>query len=247
MELIGAMYQNMKRSTHRNYFMQSMLSGFNFPPGEVHRLAANDAGDYENKETICNAAIADGFPFFELLRDSWMNKINVACQWTWCCGLRAMRDMLAPGKSCLYLLDDHFIRRTFYDFNQLVAPLDDLLMLQIFQWDVRKEGDGKFKNPEFYAPKNFEVCESNPHVYHGFNYAGDSIAIFSGDGAARSLDWIAEFPYEFLETHVLRRSQLTLPGCYSIVHDHEWIGWIDVSIVGSYRENIAPANRIHLE
>ena len=240
MKLIGAMYPNMAKSTHRDYFMRCMLSGFDFPSDGVHRLEAHAATDYDSKGSLCDAAIADGFPFFELLRDSWMRKIDAACQWTWCSGLRAVEQLLAPGECIIYMLDDHMIRRQFHIFADLVDPLSDLQMIQLFSWDpCTIEGHG-FENPERFPRRNFDKCEARPQLYHGFNLAGDSVVLLSKRGAQMAFSWIAEFPYEFLETHILRKSQFALPGCYSLVTEHEWMGWIDQKIVGSYRVDAPP-------
>lgn len=239
MELVGVMYPNLARSVFRRYFMECMLDGWDVPPECVFRFEAHDNANFDNKELVCDAAIADGFDCFARLRDSWMSKADLACQWTWLAAMRDIANRLLEDQAMLYLLDDKLIRKHWLHLkNEIVDRLDDLSILQMFQWPVEGvEGHG-IENVQDYVAKNFQLSGKSEHVYHGFNNAGDSVMVFTALGAQMVIDWISEFPYDFLEIHVLRRSQVHIPGAYSLVDPWLWMGGVSERCTGSYRMGV---------
>ena len=237
MKLVGVYYPNLRRRPDRNTFMQYSLAGQDFKESDVRRIEAHDHKDYETKEAVCDAAIADGFPFFSALRkqkEVGLKKGDVACQWTWCAGLRLLSEQLGADECAIYMLDDFLVRKPRDGYQALVSNLEDLLILQIFQWFPSQEPEVNL-DAELFGPVNFTTAPQCDAVYQGFHAAGDSMLILSQAGAKLALDWIEGFPYNYMEKQIYLRSQEVIEGCYSVKDPHEWCGFIPDSICGTDR------------
>ena len=238
MNLISTWYLNLTRRPDKATYTKAMLTGVDCLLEQIHRIDAHDGADYENTALLCDAAIAEGFPWFEKLRDCWMGKGNVATMWSWCKSLRLLSQCLQEEECAIFMLDDQTLRQPFWKFGEAVSDLDDLKILQVSQW-LPHEKDEAWSPLEKFPPCNDEPV--NDFCYKGFNGAGDAVTIFSAEGAALMLDWFAEDPYQFPEIQIYLRSKTVFDGCYSFQEPHLWSGFVDDRIFakkGTDRENL---------
>ena len=231
MKLIGAWYINLKRRPDKSMYTRAMLTGVDCLLEQVHRIDAHDGMDYETIDGLCDSAVADGFAFFEKLRDCWMSKGDVATMWSWAKSLRLLSETLKPAECGILMLDDQALRQPFWKFDEAVRELEDLKILQVAQW-LPHEKEEAWAPAEKIVPSN--DTSANAFVYHGFNGAGDAVMIVSAEGAALMLQWFEEDPHQFPEIQIYKRSKTAMQGCYSFQNPHLWSGFVDDRIFAEH-------------
>ena len=209
--------------------MRGMLRGMGASETEIVRLAAKDTREYDNnKEAICEAAIQDGFDFFEII----LGRLGdfpksapgeFAWLWTYC---RSLRFLMRDRKTTLLMIDDFTLRQTFWEFQYLVGSIDDpLKILQIESWLPHEEQI--YKDIDV-RPRNLRLYNNN--LFHGLYGAGDSALIFTPAGAELMLEWITETAdvktryVLFPEAALFRNSNTNIPGCFVVHCSWKWIG-----------------------
>ena len=231
MELIEARYMNLERKYDRHMFAQAMLAGVDTPLDRIKRVPGKDAMEYNTVEEIVDAAMADGFHYFEPLKHSWMGRGDVGYHWAMCAALQEITELPA-GQCVLLMQDDYVLRQPFWRFER-IANIDNLKTFQISQWHPH---DSDWYMGEKYPPMNRRHFSED--IYYGFNGAGDSALIHSAEGAKQMLQWIEEDPHQFAEIQIYKHSREELEGCYSLVFPPLWLGAIpdETLIGGSERE-----------
>ena len=255
MNFKGVVFTNLDRSTHRRYFMEASLNGMGFPLSNIFRFRSHDFEDYNSLDDLCNAAVNDGFFCFEKLRNSWMNVRDAACQWTWFGAVRWVAQNLDDEDCMLYIQDDVLVRSRWHMFGDLVGPVSDLSIIQLFRWDVIQNAAEEYGvDSNEYArickrcpPRRPVLASLTPSLYDGFHGAGDIALIFSKKGALQALEWLNENPEEYLEMLLAFRMNEDIEGCYSIIQPWDWIGTFDEELDGSYRLGTSTKNPIYME
>ena len=224
-ELSKAMYINLDFQPERNFYMRAMLTGLDCRLDSIVRFPAKAGKDYPDKESICKAAVADGFPFLKDLfwAYEWMTPSALGLQWSWCSALRT----IAGGEDItLLMMDDYTLRQTWDKFKNLVGSIDeDLKILQVTQWYPHFED---WKDKPVLAPRH--IRHYNELLNYGFNGAGDGITIYSPAGAQMMLQWMSEEPNLFPELQVYYKSQTEIDGCFSVKYPYTWSGVVDRSV-----------------
>ena len=222
MKLVGIFYMNLARRTDRNTYMRAMLTGIGVPLEAIHRIDAHDNRDYADTHALCDAAMADGFQWFDSLRECWMDKGDIAVSWTFNHALTLIEAALGPGECVMLMTDDQTLRQPFWKFEAAIGDLYDLKILQVSQWLPHEK---EWFPTKTWSPRNY--TKSNAHVYHGFNGAGDGVTIYTREGATLMKSWYTADPYQFAEIQIYNHSATALPGCYSFVEPHLWSGCVD--------------------
>ena len=224
-ELSKVVYINLDSQPERNFYMKSMLTGMGWPIDAIIRFPAKAGQDYTSKSSICDAAAADGFPFFKDFFWQCKGKTieGIGLQWSWCAALRTITE----GEDItLLMMDDYTLRQTWDKFKNLVGSIDeDLTILQVTQWYPHFEDWDKPVLP----PRH--IRHYNALLNYGFNGAGDGITIYSPAGAEMMLQWLSEDPCLFPELQVYYKSQVEIDGCFSVKYPYAWSGVADQSIV----------------
>lgn len=224
-ELNKVMYINLDFQPERNFYMRAMLTGMDCPLDSIIRFPAKAGKNYPDKQSICRAAAADGFPFFERIWEkTWMTLPCLGLQWSWCAALR----VIAAGEDItLLMIDDYTLRKEWWAFRGLVGCIDeDLKILQVSQWYPHFEDNGrlgKLVSPRF-------IRHYNELLNYGFNGAGDGLIIYSPAGAEMMLQWLSEDPYFLPEIQVYLKSQTEIEGCFSVKFPYVWSGVVDRSV-----------------
>ena len=223
-QLNKAMYINLDSQPERNFYMRAMLTGMDCSLDSIIRFSAKAGKNYPDKESICEAAAADGFPFFEgIWEKTWMTLSCLGLQWSWCAALRAIAE---DEDITLLMVDDYTLRKEWWKFRELVGCIDeDLKILQVAQWypHLEDEGLAKLVRPRF-------IRHYNELLNYGFNGAGDGIMIYSPAGAEMMLQWLSEDPYSLPELQVYYKSQTEIEGCFSVKFPYAWSGVVDRSV-----------------
>ena len=237
-QLNRAMYINLDSQPERHFYIRGLLTGMDCPLDSIARIPAKPGKDYPNKESICEAAAADGFPF---LKDIWekthMCLPKLGLQWSWCGALRE----IASGDDITLLMVDHYILRKPYPvFQQLVGSITDveLNIVQVAQWYPHFDNnwlDGLMPShlkdpwiPKVASPRYIRFY--NEFLNYGFNGAGDGVTIYSPAGAKMMLEWLEDNPYFHPEYQIYRKSEKEVEGCFSVNYPHTWVGAIDSTL-----------------
>lgn len=236
MRLVKYLYPNLKTRADRDFFMRCNLSGMDVPADKVCRFDAKSTHDYSNQEEVCEAAIQDGFYWFESLKDSWMTQRQMAIQWTFCAILRELSQTLELNTCALVIQDDKLFRMRRQYFESYISLLDDLQILQIFQWELatedkvvkKKLAEGSLKP---LPPRELEFSDQSDIFYKGIHKPGDSAFVVSREGAKLFLTWIEEYVYDTPEIILYLESASSTPGLYSVVDPYWFIGHISGDIV----------------
>ena len=105
MSLDYVMLLNLARREDRYWFALGSLKTLKFPDNVIQRFITYDGLDYPDKESVWEAAIADGF---EYLSDFVpMTRATAAWVWSWRSALRLITEM---DKTVLLLIDDYTLK-----------------------------------------------------------------------------------------------------------------------------------------
>lgn len=227
--LAQVVYNNLDRQPERHLYMRGMLRGLGAEEEQIVRLASKDSQAYSNsKSEVCKAAMQDGFSFFE----APLRKLELfprshpgefAWLWTYC---RSLRHIIDSGKISLLMIDDFTLRRTWWEFRDLVGSVDDpLKILQVESWFPYEEEVYE----DIIVPPRY-LRRYNNELYYGLLGAGDSCLIFSPAGAELMLSWIAEIAHVhtryvlFPEASLFRNSNTEISGCFVVNCQWKWVG-----------------------
>ena len=231
-KLEQVVYSNLDRHPERNWYMLGMLTGMGASLDQIVRLRAKDALEYQDVASISEAAISDGFDFFDrYLAEE--HKTNLAWFWTYC---RSLRYIIESKKTTLLMIDDFTLRQTFWKIRDLVGSIEEpLKILQIECW-FPHEVDGM----NFYKlvpPRHMR--NYNNDLFRGLWGAGDSCIVYSPEGAALMLDWISEGRCREPETVIYQHSETEVPGCFVVRCSWEWIGHCDQTVFEQARDHFS--------
>lgn len=88
---------NLPREIKRCYVTEGGLLAKGVPLSKINVWVANDDRDYEKTRHVCEAAIADGFPEFQVhLDNGWHNNYNIGLltqTWNYCRFFRYLADI----------------------------------------------------------------------------------------------------------------------------------------------------------
>lgn len=151
---------------------QGALRAKGVPLSKIHIWRANDDQDYEKTRHVCEAAIADGFPEFQVRLDNGQHNVgNIAHltqSWNYC---RFFRHLIDEQKTALLTHDDAMFgpEMTYEVLNEMVNCLQnrDEVFRYFTLWmrwlDSEERSDPK-------------PIPENPHVTRGIYIKGCDIA-----------------------------------------------------------------------
>ena len=115
---------NLPREIKRRYVTEGGLLAKGVPLSKVNVWVANDDRDYEKTRQVCEAAIADGFPEFQVHLDhGWHNDYNIGLltqTWNYCRFFRYLADI---DETVLLIHDE---MKLGMEFNHLVGMTAEL-------------------------------------------------------------------------------------------------------------------------
>ena len=218
--MLSVWYVNLDRRPDRASMMEMTLSSNGYD--RVRRIRAMDAKHYEYIGSIVDAAIQDGFDFFDVL-DNYSRKHimkypgSLALQWTYCRALRDIKDL--PLGTIVFLCEDDILLKCRHDvLSNAVLSLNDVKMICCTSHSKRFEDLSDIPN-ELLIQKSGLVFTTE------FSGSGAYFQIFDPRGAAEMLDWIEDTPWLHLEkqfAHNLKISQ-TQDGYYGVADMDQFI------------------------
>lgn len=218
-----AYYVNRSDRLDRNYLFRGAMAAAGFRPDDLVRVIAKHKEDYPTRESLCDAASADGFPeFFGYQRDKpWPGYGHLVCSWS---VMRCWRQIAAGHEIALQLLDDYYLRQHVSALEALVEQLGDVKILQL-AWHTR---DDVFFLDQYdlalpYEPQTLVLSAKTPEVYVGAGHGcSDWALVLSPEGAARILDYMKYHPYLNTEVAVtgLHYTFNQVGGIYSVANQN---------------------------
>ena len=217
------------RRPERKWAWLGAIKSQRVPDDCIHIMSAMDGAAYSDIDTLVDAVVDDGFPWFEVFKDSqWSGpehphskQGNLATTWSF---LRAFRKVIKLDVLSIVMVDNYFLGKGWWFFGQLVKGLEDLRILQLHHWDSRKHPNPEFRNDNFPRVRWYPD-EVQKDISRGLAGAGDSVIMVSPAGAQQIIDWSAEQPYFLIENLLWHFAhEGPHPGCYSIVKTgyEEW-------------------------
>ena len=182
MGLDHVMILNMEHDVERYWAMLGALDtlGFYVPSDEIIRHINHNGLDYKDTKSVHEAAIADGFPEFDLFHSK--NRSHAAWFWSYRCALRKMVEL---DKVVLLLIDDFMLRHgwTRNRLDVLVNEIEDR-GFRIIQ--LTESGD--------LAQKTQNMPAVTSMLAEGLQGRTDFATILNAEGAALVLRIFAENP-----------------------------------------------------
>ena len=117
---------NVPREVKRRYVTEGALRAKGVPSSKINVWKANDDIDYEKTRQVCEAAIADGFPEFQVRLDNGQHNkkgiVHVTQSWNYC---RFFRHLMDKQKTALLIHDDVMFgeKMTYSVLNEMVGCL----------------------------------------------------------------------------------------------------------------------------
>ena len=180
------MLLNLQAREDKFYYALGWLARLDFPfGGRTHpwgdtiiRYIAHDGSDYKDKTEVIDAAVADGFTYFD--KFYYIKLRDIAWCWTWAAALRKIVDM---KKTVLLLIDDCLPMWEWYRLRLLTNSC------------YQSESDhGEFRALQLNTkPPHCDITPVEPEPYSymlakGFYGKGDYGFILNALGAQMLLD-----------------------------------------------------------
>ena len=220
MKLVGARYMNLARRPDKSTYTKAMLTGMDCPLEQIHRIDAHDGSQYENTDTLCDAAVADGFEFFEKLSDCWMSKGDIATLWTWCKSLRLIAGVHIDNINTTLLQE-------FSDFTEKVLGVSEETPVRFQEAKVYRAGVTNAADRGLDMWANFGVAIQIKHI----SLTPDKVEdITSGISADRIIVVCKECEREILVS-VLKRFG-SAHRLQSVVTEEELETWYETALRG---------------
>jgi hypothetical protein len=233
-------YYNLDRSVRRNNDFLENLRNLEVDMSMVHRYSAHDVRDFSGVADFHAAAKRDhpNFKFSDAL-----GKKSGTLGYMW--SVRSVLSIVKEsGQISIVCQDDAHITRPIADYNALLdkIPDDDFKYLQI----------GNCENNAIHQPRTIPHMRNqekiHPEIWKNFRAAGDNLFIISPAGAKMSIQAMDEKPnmnFEGVVEQVLLPRNI--PGCYAVVHQHDYYelrdrGQSDMQDINAYsakQQNIA--------
>ena len=233
---IGAVITfTLERRPERKWAWLGAVKSEHVPDAHLHIMSAQDGKRYPNIAGLIDAVVADGFPWFAMFKESEWNRPehphsklgNLATTWSF---LRAFRRVLELDVISLIMVDNYFLSKRWHHFENLIAPLQDLRILQMHHWDSRHHPDPKFRN-DLFPRVPWYPNEVAPDISKGLAGAGDSVLILSPAGAAQLINWSETCPWFLIETLLWHYAhQGPQSGCYAVIKK-DFDVWVDGRIL----------------
>ena len=201
------MVMNIPKNEKRWYYMLGVLMAHGFPMGGdsspwgnmIIRFPAHDGLDYPDREAVVEAAITDGFPYFNRFH-RMKTRSTVAWCWTWASALRKIVEM---NRTVLLLVDDRYPR-----FGWSYRRLS----LLVRECARASHGHGTFRGIQLEACIRAHDIRPpyKPHtsmLHPGFAGCNDNAFILNAEGAKLLLEVHSEPPYDFPLKDILTVAQ----------------------------------------
>ena len=221
------LYINLDSRPDRNEEFCRVMESLNGAIPIMTRFSAHDGRNYDSRNAVIDAAVADGFEFFKqyrLPKYLWGGRGSLAYIWSY---VTCLRRCVTSEQTTLILFDDRPLGQSISEVNKVLQTIakrasDPFRVLQL----------------NWFNPFNLEqhVSEKPTLPYlkdycFGFSGHGDQRNIYSPDGAQWLLDAIAVYPLGLEElTGFYSMSPYSLSGIYSYCHQHPnpWVTYIDI-------------------
>ncbi len=215
-----AYYVNRFDRNDRNYLFRGAMAAAGFRPEELVRHVAKHKEDYPTRESLCDAASADGFSeFFGYQRcQTWPGYGHLVCSWS---VMRCWREIADGSEMAIQLLDDYYLKKKKSQLMELIDKIGDVKILQL-AWHTRDDVFllNKYDLNIAYEIQELRICENVPDVYIGASHGGSDWAnVLSPEGAAVLLDYMRYHPYLNTECVLtgLHHTFCQAEGIYSVV------------------------------
>ena len=212
-------YVNRQDREDRNYLFRGAMAAMGFPAEDLIRVIAKHREDYPSRAGLCDAGAADGFEgFFNRMRNrKYPGYGHLVGAWSM---MRSWRIIAQGDAIALHMIDDYYIKQPKQALDELIAPLDDLNLVQL-AWHTR---DDVFFLDNYnlgipYSHVAEEVSEKSPHFIKGaWHGCSDWALVLSPTGAQAILDYMhyqSPINAECVTT-AMQHTYRDMPGIYSL-------------------------------
>ncbi len=212
-------YVNRADREDRNYLFRGAMAAMGFPPEDLIRVIAKNREDYPSRAELCDAAAADGFEgFFMRMRDrAYPGYGHLVGAWSM---MRSWRIIAEGDEVALHMIDDYYIKQPRQALELLLAPLDDLNLVQL-AWHIRDDVFFMDKYnlgiPYYHVPE--EVSDKSPYFLKGaWHGCADWALVLSPKGARAILQYMetqSPINAECITT-AMQHTYRDFPGIYSL-------------------------------
>ena len=201
---------NLERRTDRRDVMAGNLQTLGVPYNLITFHKAPDAMEYETTNDLCEAAIADGFPYFANLRKS--GKGSTACFWGGCRMLRYIASEEHPCHYGYYNQDDILLKISYEKLREIVKYLEnyshdnqqsEFLILQMHT---------RYGKPYVGSIEPKPIFPSS-YIQHGLYGKGEIGLVLSKKGAAFLLEQAMQLGGSI--ENLMSKIEPDLPGTFS--------------------------------
>ena len=127
---------NLRRRLDLEHAQQGAWQSRGCPPEIIRIFEAHDGLDYQSRDELAQAAVDDGFPFFnfylkreEQQLQTWMGIGELACMWSIASLLREIAHK-EGNNAHFYVLADRFLRKKFWEVEALINELPNFNFMQ---------------------------------------------------------------------------------------------------------------------
>ena len=221
---------NLNRRTDLRDAQKEKWMSLGFEEEKVNLFEASDGLLYKTREALINAAIADGFSFFERWFEfegqHWVGNGWLAIAWSWSRLLRHVSN-LPENRAYICGVADRYSLLNREQIDNIVSQLPNFKFFQ-FEGYIAEEGDPTWGFEGWYGrtiPPHFVNIQGLPEhsIEQGMLRVGDGLWAMTPQGAAWMLSicsrHIPTWNYEEAG-HLATRMNPTEPGVYSAYYDY---------------------------
>ena len=201
---------NLLRRPDLAYAQQGAWQARGCPPDMIHIFEAHDGLEYQSKGEIAQAAVDDGFDFFdwyverdEQQLDTWMGIGELACMWSIAALLREIANKEGTNAH-FYVLADRFLRKKFWEAEALINELPDFNFIQFRGYIADRWVDDPVLSETRPPIRWYDEARG---IEHNGLKIGDGLLLMTPAGAAWMLPLARKLkmndaPYELMLMHM---------------------------------------------
>lgn len=188
-------YVNRSDRDDRNYLFRGAMAAAGFRPKSLNRVIAMHKEDYPDRDILCDAAAADGFPEFFLYQkgQTWPGYGHLVCSWS---VMRCWRMIAEQDDVAIQFLDDYYLRVDKKELQRLLEVLDGFKIIQL-AWHTRDDVffEDKYNLKLPYRADELKISPVSSEVYIGAGHGcSDWALVLTPEGAQLILDYMKYHP-----------------------------------------------------